>query len=203
MPSESTLHEDEVDSDPIVQVRAWLEDAVAAGAHLPEAVALATVSAAGAPSARIVLLKGIDERGFVFFTNRSSRKGRELAANPRAALVAYWASHGRQARVEGLVAEISEAESDAYFATRPRGSQIAAWASPQSAPVAGRGELDRRVAEAEARHGGGRVPRPPFWGGYRLSPDAIELWQHRESRLHDRLLYRRARGAWELTRLAP
>ncbi|MBD0290607.1 MAG: pyridoxamine 5'-phosphate oxidase [Thermoleophilia bacterium] len=203
MPDDALLREDEVDRDPIVQVRAWLADAVAAGVHLPEAVALATVSAAGAPSVRMVLLKEVDERGFVFFTNRSSRKGRELEAVARAALVAYWAPLGRQVRAEGPVAPVPDAESDAYFATRPRGSQIAAWASPQSARVAGRSELDRRVADAEARHGVGPVPRPPFWGGYRLSPEAIELWQHRESRLHDRLLYSRTERGWALTRLGP
>lgn len=188
--------------DPIGLLRDWLAEA---GAVVPEpsAMTLATCTAGGAPSARVVLLRGIDERGLVFFTNRRSRKGEELQANPRAALVLHWWELGRQVRVEGRVEEVAAAESQAYWARRPRGSQLAAWASPQSLPLTDRGELARRVAEASARFADGEVPLPPFWGGYRVVPDAIELWEHRDDRLHDRVRYSRAGAAWSAERLAP
>jgi pyridoxamine 5'-phosphate oxidase len=164
---------------------------------------LATAAGDGRPSARAVLLKGVDERGFVFFTNYESRKGRELVENPRAALVFLWDALGRQVRVEGAVERTARAESEAYFSTRPLGSRLGAWASRQSEPLAGREELERRVEELAARHGAGEVPLPPSWGGLRLAPDAIEFWQHRDDRLHDRFLYRREGGAWRILRLSP
>ena len=152
---------------------------------------LATVGSDGSPSARIVLLRALDERGFVFFSNRASRKGRELTTNPRAALVFHWWELGRQVRVEGLVEEVEQADSDAYWRARPRPSRIAAWASPQSRPIANRRVLDDLYAEAEAQFGDGDVPLPPFWGGYRVLPETVELWLHRDNRLHDRLRYTR------------
>lgn len=188
--------------DPIALLHAWLDEA-RASVDEPHAMTLATATAAGTPSARIVLLRGLDERGLVFFTNRDSRKGDELRANPRAALVLHWWELGRQVRVEGRVEEVSADESEAYWATRPRGSQIAAWASPQSQPLADRAELDARVTEADARFGDEAVPLPPFWGGFRVVPDAIELWEHRDDRLHDRLRYVRDGSAWRSELLAP
>ncbi len=199
---ERALDEDDLDRDPIVQFRTWFRAAEEERMPLPEAMTLATATPDGVPSARLVLLKGIDERGFVFFTNRESRKGRELAANARAALVFYWSALGRQVCVEGAVETIDDEESDAYFRSRPRGSRLGAWASPQSALIGERDELERRLAELEALHGDD-VPRPPFWGGYRVVPDAIEFWQHRADRLHDRFVYRRRGGAWLVARLAP
>ena len=182
--------------DPLEQFRSWFEQGTA------EAVALATATSSGAPSVRMVLLKGADERGFVFVTNYESRKGRELAENPQAALLFYWPELGRQVRVEGSVKCISEAESDAYFATRPRGSQLAAAASSQSRPLESREALEARFAELDAAHPG-NVPRPPHWGGYRLVPETYEFWQHRENRLHDRRRYQLAEGGWSIERLAP
>lgn len=166
---------------------------------------LATVGADGAPSARVVLLRGVDERGLVFHTNRESRKAADLAANPQAALVLHWKAAGRQVRVEGRVAPLDGERSDAYFAGRSRESRVGAWASPQSRPVAGREELERLVAETEGRFAGSDVPRPPFWGGYLLAPDRFEFWQHGEHRLHDRFRYTRgADGSdWVVERLAP
>jgi pyridoxamine 5'-phosphate oxidase len=170
---------------------------------LPDAVALATSTRAGHPSLRMVLLKGFDARGFVFYTNYRSRKGRELARNARASLMFYWGELERQVRVDGRIEKVTARESDEYFATRPRGSQLSAWASPQSEPVANRGALERRYA-AYARKYPGAVPRPPHWGGYRLVPEAIEFWQGCNDRLHDRVVYRRdARGRWTIGRLAP
>jgi pyridoxamine 5'-phosphate oxidase len=188
--------------DPIAVMRAWLHEARDV---VPEADAmtLATASADGAPSARIVLLRGLDERGLCFFTNRTSRKGRELGANPRAALVLHWWELGRQVRVEGAVEELPLGESAAYWETRPQGSQIAAWASPQSDPIADRAALDARVAEMQERFADSAVPLPPFWGGYRVVPSSIELWQHRDDRLHDRIRYVRERDGWRVERLAP
>jgi pyridoxamine 5'-phosphate oxidase len=190
--------------DPIELFREWFDAARAGGVELPEAMALATVDAEGRPSARTVLLKSADERGFVFFTNYESRKGRELAANARAALVFHWAQEPRrQVLVTGTVERISEAESDAYYTTRPVGSRLAAWASRQSRPISGREELERAYAEAEQAHGED-PPRPPFWGGYLLVPETIEFWESRPNRLHERLRYTRgSKGEWEAGQLAP
>ncbi len=164
---------------------------------------VATATPEGTPSARMMLLKGVDERGFVFFTNYESRKSAELLGNPRAALVFHWAVLQRQVRVEGTVEKLSEAESSAYFRTRPRGSRIGAWASKQSAELPSRAELERRVAEYDARFAGQDVPLPPFWGGFRLSPAVIEFWQGRINRLHDRVRYTRAATGWTVARLYP
>jgi pyridoxamine 5'-phosphate oxidase len=188
--------------DPIEQLQEWLREAESASPQA-NAMTLATADRRGRPSARQVLLRGIDPRGLVFFTNRTSRKASELAENPRAALVLHWYELGRQVRVEGAVEEVDEGESEAYWRTRPRGSQIAAWASPQSQVVASRRDLDGLYDAAEREQGAGDVPLPHFWGGYRVVPDAIELWQHRENRLHDRVRYRRADGGWTRERLAP
>ncbi len=197
------LLESDVDRDPLVQFERWYEDAVRAGIRMPQAMALATASGDGAPSARMVLLKGLELGEFVFFTGYVSRKAGELAENPRAALLFYWDPLGRQVRVEGTVRRVSAAESDAYFATRPRGAQLAAVASRQSAVLSSREELDERVAELEERYAGDEVPRPEHWGGYRLAPELYEFWQHREDRAHDRLRYRREGGDWILERLSP
>ena len=189
--------------DPLELFQKWFEEAKASGLDLPEAMTLAT-AAAGGPSARTVLLKGVDERGFVFFTNYESRKGRELAANPRAALVFHWAQEPRrQVLVTGSVEKIPEGESDAYYATRPVGSRLAAWASRQSRPIAGRQELERAYAGAEEAHGGD-PPRPPYWGGFVLSPETIEFWESRPSRLHERMRYSRETDrVWRVEELAP
>jgi len=190
-------------ADPLEQFRRWFADAEPAGIRAPHAMALATAGPDGAPSARMVLLKGVDEEGFVFFTGYGSRKGGELDGNPRAALLFYWDPLGRQVRVEGTVDRVSAEESDAYFATRPRGAQLAAAASRQGRVVANRAELDAAVAELERAHADGEVSRPEQWGGYRVRPDAYEFWQHRENRLHDRLRYRREADGWLLERLSP
>jgi pyridoxamine 5'-phosphate oxidase len=188
--------------DPITQLREWLEEARAVEGE-PHAMTLATATLDGRPSARVVLLRGIDERGLTFFTNRTSRKGDELDANPRAAVAIHWWELGRQVRVEGLVEEVSAEESLAYWRTRPRGSKIAAWASRQSRPLQDRAELDASFAAAERRFQNDDVPLPHFWGGYRLRPEAIELWTHRDDRLHDRLRYTRAGDDWDEELLAP
>ena len=198
-----TLLEGQVDRDPLAQFRRWSTDAEAAEIRMPQAMVLATASEHGAPSARMVLLKGIENGDFVFYTGYVSRKAGELASNPTAALLFYWDPLGRQVRVEGTVRRVSADESDAYFATRPRGAQLAAAASKQSAVLSSRDELDARVAELEQRYAGGDVPRPEHWGGYRLSPDVYEFWQHREDRAHDRLRYRRDGGEWTVERLSP
>jgi pyridoxamine 5'-phosphate oxidase len=197
------LTEADADADPLLQFRAWFDQARAAGALDADAMVLATATPDGRPSARVVLLKGLDERGFAFFTNYHSRKGRELAANPRAALNFYWPELERQVRAEGAVETMTPAESDAYFRIRPRDSQLGAWASPQSELLADRAELEARLAEVAARFAGGEVPRPPHWGGCRLVPEAVEFWQGRPGRLHDRLLYTRTPGGWRRQRLAP
>ncbi|MCI0632860.1 MAG: pyridoxamine 5'-phosphate oxidase [Actinobacteria bacterium] len=188
--------------DAIAQLEAWLAEARAA---LPkaDAMTLATADRDGRPSARVVLLRGIDSEGLVFFTNRTSRKGGELAENPCAAVVFHWWELGRQVRVEGAVVDVTEAESTAYWSSRPRDSQVAAWASRQSHPLADRSDLAARVAEVEERFRGREVPLPSFWGGYRLLPESVEFWTHRDSRLHDRVRYARAGEGWRRERLAP
>jgi pyridoxamine 5'-phosphate oxidase len=197
------LLESDVDPDPLEQFRRWFAEAAEVGIRAPEAMALATASATGAPSVRMVLLKSVDEHGFVFFTGYVSHKAGELDSNPRAALLFYWDPLGRQVRIEGGVDRVGDAESDAYFATRPRGAQLAAIASRQSSVLSDRGELDLRVDELEARLAGSDVPRPEHWGGYRLVPDTYEFWQHRDDRLHDRLRYQREGVGWKLQRLSP
>jgi pyridoxamine 5'-phosphate oxidase len=197
------LAEGDLDPDPVMQFGRWFDAAAAAGLFEPNAMTLATATPDGRPSARMVLLKGVDGGGFVFYTNYRSRKGRELAANPLAALVVHWAELRRQVRVEGRVERTSREESEAYFRTRPLGSRLGAWASEQSRVIAGRDALDRRVTELAARFDDGDVPLPPAWGGFRLVPDAIEFWQGRPDRLHDRLRYRREAGVWTVERLAP
>ena len=190
-------------ADPIDLFSAWFDAARESGILLPEAVALATAAEDGMPSVRMVLLKEVDERGFVFFTNYGSRKSRELGANPQAALCFHWAVLQRQVRVDGSVTRVSAQESDAYFASRGRGSQLGAWASRQSESLAARAQLERRVAEADERFAGSDVPRPDFWGGYRIEPRTIEFWQGRADRLHDRLVFRRAGDGWTTERLDP
>jgi pyridoxamine 5'-phosphate oxidase len=196
------LDEDAVDPDPMVQFGNWYSDAVAAAVPEPEAMCLATV-AAGGPSARMVLLRGVDARGFVFHTNYDSQKGRELAANPLAALVFRWYRLQRQVRISGSAERISHEDSVAYFRTRPRGAQIGAWASRQSEVLADRRALESQVAGIEERFAGAEVPLPPWWGGVRVVPSAMEFWQGREDRLHDRLRYRRDGDGWRIERLAP
>jgi pyridoxamine 5'-phosphate oxidase len=208
-----TLELTDLDPDPLAQFHEWLMDAADAGHPEPNAMTLATAGADGAPSARIVLLRGVDERGFSWFTNRDSLKGRDLAANPRAALVFHWERLERQVRVSGSVSVLPDDESAAYFAGRPRRSQLAAWASPQGQPLLSRVELVS-ATEHYAILYPDAVPLPPFWGGYRLAPETIELWQGRRSRMHDRFLYTRSEapvgvtpdagsGAWRIVRLAP
>lgn len=196
------MDEHELDADPLIQLQAWLDEAGRA-VPLPEAMTLATVGQDGRPSARVVLLRGIDERGLTFFTNRASRKGDELRLSPHAALVLHWWELDRQVRVEGGVEETSFEDSEAYWRSRPRASRIAAWASPQSEVLTGRADLEKRVAKAEARFEGAEVPLPPFWGGYRVVPDVIEFWRHDDDRLHDRIRYVREGNGWRRERLAP
>ena len=199
-----SLREEDADPDPIAQFAGWFAQAQAAGVPAPEAAAVATAAADGAPSVRLVLVKRADEHGFVFYTNYESRKGRELAENPRAALMFYWSPLGRQVRITGPVARTTAEESAAYIRTRARGSQLSALASPQSQPVASRTALEQRVADLQERHADGELPLPTAWGGFRLTPETIEFWQNRDDRLHDRLLYtRRPDGSWQLQRLAP
>jgi len=196
------LSEAGADADPLVQFERWMRDAIDAGLPLPNAMTLATVSAQGTPDARAVLLKGIDGGGFVFYTNYLSRKGRQLDANRAACLVFLWSEIERQVRIDGTVEKVAARESDAYFGSRPLGARLAAWASAQSEQVPDRAALERALEQMRARHGD-NPPRPPHWGGYHLTPSSIEFWQGRENRLHDRLLYRRASGAWTIERLAP
>ena len=203
MEREAELRRADLASDPLEQFRDWYAEADAA-VDTPEAMALATATPEGAPSARMVLLKGFDERGLVFYSHHTSRKGRELDANPQAALLFHWSPLGRQVRVEGSVSRVPEEESDAYFATRPRDAQLGAVASRQSEPLGSRAELDERLAQLNSDLGGGSVPRPATWGGFRLVPVAWEFWQHRASRLHDRFRYEReASSAWRVERLFP
>jgi pyridoxamine 5'-phosphate oxidase len=197
----ATLDEAAVSADPLIQFRAWFDDAVRAKLPMVNAMTLATVSATSRPSARIVLLKGVDN-GFVFYTNYASRKGQELGATPYAALVVYWIELEREVRIEGRVEKTSAQESTEYFDSRPLGSRLAAIASPQSEEVRDRAALETRYADAERTHGA-QPARPAHWGGYRLFPELIEFWQGRPNRLHDRLLYRRASSAWRVSRLAP
>jgi pyridoxamine 5'-phosphate oxidase len=198
------LLEQDVDGDPLRQFAIWFGEAQAADVRVPEAAALATAAADGAPSVRMVLIKAFDERGFVFFSNYESRKALELAENPQAALLCHWDALGRQVRIEGRVERSSAAESAAYVRSRPRASQLSALASPQSQPIADRPGLERRVAELEERYRDSDLPLPASWGGFRLAPRAFEFWQQRHDRLHDRLRYRLAAGeGWIIERLAP
>jgi pyridoxamine 5'-phosphate oxidase len=197
------LTEADASADPIEQFDVWLRAALAEGIPEPNAMVVATTDPSGRPSARTVLLKGVDARGFTFFTNTHSRKGRELAASPVAALVFPWITIRRQITVRGAVQAVGDAESDAYFATRPRGSQLAAWASEQSQVLDARATLEGRMREVIERFGDGPVPRPPHWGGYRVHPDEVEFWQGRPDRMHDRLRYTRAGAVWHRDRLWP
>lgn len=189
-------------SDPVKQFRRWLRDAAGRRAPLPETMTLATATRSGRPSARTLLLRRFDNSGFVFYTNYSGRKGKELAENPQAALVFHWPHLGRQIRVEGRVIAVSPRESDSYFSSRPRDSQLSAWASQQSRVVRDRRFLEKRMKRFNERYPS-RVPRPPNWGGYRLQPSVFEFWKERPGRLHDRLRYRRSKGRWIIERLAP
>jgi pyridoxamine 5'-phosphate oxidase len=198
-----TLDEARAATEPFAQFRAWLDDALAADLREPNAMTVATASERGVPSARVVLLRGWDERGFVFFTNYESQKGREIAFDPYAALLFFWDKLERQVRITGPVEQLPASESDAYFARRPRGHRLSAWASPQSRVVADRAELDAGMDAADQRFAGIDVQRPPYWGGYRVAPERIEFWQGRPNRVHDRLVYRQAGGVWLRERLAP
>jgi pyridoxamine-phosphate oxidase len=199
-----TLDERTIDRDPIAQFQRWFADAAAAGLALPDATSLSTVTAEGKPTARMVLLKRVGADGFVFFTNYRSSKARELAENPNACLVFFWPQLERQVRIEGVVSKTSAAESREYFATRPRGSQIGAWASPQSEVIPGREVLERRQGELEEVYRDRDVPWPEHWGGYCLKPERIEFWKGRSDRLHDRIVYiRQSNGSWTIQRLAP
>jgi pyridoxamine 5'-phosphate oxidase len=202
-PDDAELRPEQLAADPLEQFRIWLQAAEAAGVDQPDAMTLATVSDSGAPSARVVLLKGVDHRGFAFFTDLRSQKAVELAAEPRAALVFVWLPLHRQVRVEGMVERVTDAESDTDFAARVRGGQISIWASSQSREIPDRAVLEARIPAVEATYEGRPVPRPPFWGGFRLRPSAVELWQGRPDRLHDRFRYERAGEGWRIRRLAP
>jgi pyridoxamine 5'-phosphate oxidase len=197
------LREDAVDPDPVVQFRRWYAEAEAADVVQPDAMVVATATPDGGPNARVVLLRGIDDDGFRFFTNLGSTKGHELAADPRAACLFHWREQQRQVRARGRVSPVDDADADAYWFARPRASRISAWASEQSAPVPSREALDAHGDATAARFGAGEVPRPPFWGGYRVRVDELELWQHRENRFHDRLRYVRVGDGWRLERLQP
>ena len=197
------LTEDSVKEDPVEQFRFWFDEALRAEQPDPEAMTLSTATREGVVSARIVLLKGFDQSGFVFYTNYQSQKSRELVDNPRAAMTFYWPALNRQIRIEGTTEKVSQQESEEYFLTRPRGSQIGAWTSPQSEEIPDRETLERKLAEMEERFKDQSIPCPLFWGGFRLKPVLFEFWQGRESRLHDRILYRRQDEIWQISRLAP
>jgi pyridoxamine 5'-phosphate oxidase len=198
------LREEDVDPNPFQQFARWFDEATSAGVRAPEAAAVATATTDGEPSVRMVLVKQADESGFVFYSNYESRKGRELAANPRAALLFHWDLLGRQVRIEGHVERTSPGESAAYVRSREHGSQLSALASAQSRTIGSREQLEQRVAELAALHEGAELPLPDAWGGFRLIPEMFEFWQHREDRLHDRLRYtNQANGRWQLERLAP
>jgi pyridoxamine 5'-phosphate oxidase len=200
----AALTEAELHPDPIEQFRLWFAQAIEAAVREPTAMTLATATPDGRPSARVVLLKGVDPEGFVFYTSYESQKGRELDANPHAALVFFWPELERQVRITGTASRVAPEESAAYFQSRPRGSRLGAWASPQSEVIADRAALEDRIAEIEARFPTEEIPLPPFWGGYRVAPELFEFWQGRASRLHDRLRYtRRSDGGWTIERLAP
>ena len=198
-----SLSESDIAKDPVGQFTRWWDEAMNSNIDEVNAMTLATVTAEGNPTARIVLLKGYDENGFVFFTNYQSDKGKELATNPNAALLFFWKELERQVRIGGVVEKVSTEESDIYFASRPEGSRIGAWASPQSEAITGRETLEKKVAELEAKYKGQNIPRPPHWGGYRVKPQLFEFWQGRSNRLHDRLQYRLSGGNWMIERLAP
>jgi len=196
------------DADPFARFHAWMTEAIENEPTDPNAMAVVTATPDGRPSARTILLKGVDDRGFVFYTNKESRKAGELAANPRIFLLFHWKSLARQVRIEGVVEHVTDAESDAYYASRPRISRLGAWASSQSRPLAERPELERRLAEYEARYPGEDIPRPPYWSGYRVLPESFEFWQNMPFRLHDRTTYTRAPGApagagWTMGKLFP
>ena len=204
MVDEQGLSEGDVDPDPLVEFRSWYRLAEESGAPQPDAMTLATTTPDGIPSARMVLLKGVDDEGFVFFTNYESRKARELSENPRAALILYWSAIRRQVRITGRAERLSQPESEEYFRSRPRGSRLAAWASRQSEVIADRSVLEDEYRRLEKQYADADVPLPPFWGGYRVTPDVVEFWKGRENRLHDRLRYTRQRhGSWAVERLAP
>jgi pyridoxamine 5'-phosphate oxidase len=197
------LYESDLDPDPFVQFSRWYDDALGHGQLQPDAMIVASSTADGRPSVRMVLLRGVDERGFCFYTNFASRKGRELTANPHAAIAFHWPEVLRQVRATGAVERVADADADAYWHARPRASRVSAWASAQSEIVASRAELEARVAELEVRFADGDVPRPAGWGGFRVVPDELEFWQHRDDRLHDRLRYTRVDGGWRVDRLQP
>ena len=201
---QASLSESEVAADPFAQFRTWYDQAVALGLAEPNAMTVATATREGRPSARVVLMRGFDDRGFTFFTNYESRKGAELGANPFASCVFFWQAMERQVRVDGAVVRVEEAESEEYFAGRPRMSKLGAWVSHQSGVVPGREVLEREMEVLQAKYPGDEVPRPPHWGGFRVVPEAVEFWQGRRSRLHDRIIYRReARAPWKIERLSP